>query len=57
MSRQCCVVGTTCRDDFKEIFSAIWKNLDANQKNWKVMFKVGVTALHNHRRSLFWSTF
>ena len=50
-------MGTTCRDDFKEIFSAIWKNLDANQKNWKVMFKVGVVAVRNRRRSLFWSTF
>ena len=28
------------RDDFKEIFAAIWKNLDSTQKNWRVMFKV-----------------
>ena len=40
-----------------EIFAAIWKNLDANQKNWKVMFKVGVVALRNRRRSLSWSMF
>ena len=57
MSRQRCIAGTTCRDDFKEIFSAIWKNLDANQKNWKVMFKVGVVALRNRRLCLSWSTF
>lgn len=31
-----------CRDEFREIFSTIWKNLGAGQKNWKVMFKVSV---------------
>ena len=57
MSRECGLVGTTRREDFKEIFSAIWKNLDANQKNWKVMFKVGVRRFPNPRRSPCWSTF
>lgn len=38
-----------CRDEFREIFSTIWKNLGAGQKNWKVMFKVSVERGNNRQ--------